>query len=83
MIATELPTLITDSGPIAAVLVLAALFAVLTVALMVKDYRSDLENNWNERPSFADFIAREQLYIYLILLFLVLVGAELWLQTQR
>ena len=42
------------------------LFAIVMSYAMVQDYRIYLDENYNARYSFCDFIKRERFYIYLL-----------------
>lgn len=77
MTATHLFTLIAAEHDLYFVVLIAVLFIAVTLLLMRKDYRLYREDHIRER-GWADFLLREQFYLYLLLLFFLLVGGELW-----
>lgn len=77
MIATQILTLISAEHDVFFIVVIAALFLVVTLVLMHKDYRLYREEHQRAR-GVADFLRREQFYIYLLLFFFLIVGGEIW-----
>lgn len=55
------------------------MFAATIVTLTIHDYRLYLQENWQKRYSFTDFIKREQFYIFLLLSFVALFSVDMWL----
>ena len=77
MTATHLFTLISAEHDLYFVVLIAVLFLAVTLLLMQKDYRLYREDHIRE-GGWADFLRREQFYLYLLLLFFLIVGGELW-----
>lgn len=50
--------------------------------LIWKDYNRTREGNRRQRVKFWDFIKKEQLYIFLFLMFLFLIGGEILLYNR-
>ena len=65
------------------ILAIASLFSAVTLWLMVHDYRIYLQNHNRKKGRLADFIMREQYYVYLLLFFCLLIAGELWAQASR
>ena len=81
MTGTEPPISISDGNLIMIGVVIVTVFVIVLILVMINDYRLYLGNHWKKKFSFADFIKREQFYIYILLFFLLLVGSELLLQN--
>lgn len=77
MAAIDPPIYISEREIIIIVVVIMMLFLTATIFMMIKDYRLYLENHWKKQYSFADFIKREQFYVYILLLFIFMIGGEL------
>lgn len=59
------------------------LFSVVITAMMLKDYRLYMASRRKKRGSMADFIRREQYYIYLLAVLLLLIVGEVWRHGTR
>lgn len=69
----------------AADMVGVAILLVLAIGLacvMLFDYRRFLREHTHHRSGCLDFLKREQLYIFLFLMFLFLIGGEMLLYTK-
>lgn len=76
MMTAEEPLTLPKEYVTTGIVVIVLLFSAATVLLMVKDYRRYLEEHREERYSLAHFIRQEQLYLYLLLFFLLVAGIE-------
>ena len=82
MTPTQPSAFVPDGDAMFVVITITALFSLATVFLMVNDYRLYLDDHWQRKYRFADFVRREQFYLYLLLLFVLLILGELWLQSM-
>lgn len=74
---TSPPFFLSEVNIIIIAAIIIVLFISATIFVMIRDYRFYLEENWNKEYSFADFVKREQLYIYTLLFFILLICGEL------
>lgn len=79
MKAKEFPTSVLEGNAMIFIIVIVALFSIVTIVMMIHDYRLYLEDHWKEKYSFMDFIKHEQFYIYLLHFFFLLILTELWM----
>jgi len=70
-----------QTADIIGVVILLAL-AIGLLCVMWCDYRRYLRNYSRHRSGFFDFLKREQLYIFLFLTFLFLIGGEMLLYNR-
>lgn len=50
---------------------------------MVHDYRIYIQNHNRKKGHLADFIRREQYYVYLLMFFFLFIAGELWAQVSQ
>ena len=74
-------SLTTHTADAVGVALLLVLFAGLAIVMWL-DYRRYLRDHSRHRSGFFDFLKREQLYIFLFLMFLFLIGGEMLLYTR-
>lgn len=86
MTGNELPTILPescgmdDNSVMFFIIGIAVAFTATTIYLMIRDYSLHLADYWNKRYKFADFVKREQFYIYVWAFFLLLFTIEVWVQ---
>ena len=61
--------------------IIVVLFSASIILMMIYDYRLYLANKWGKKYSFADFLKREQFYIYILLFFLLTIVGEVWMYS--
>lgn len=57
--------------------VMAVVFSISIIFMMAYDYHIYLAGNRRRKFSFADFIKREQYYLYILTFFLLIITGEL------
>ncbi len=70
----------TDLADIAGVCIILSI-ALGAFSLMWKDYKNNLEEDDNKHFRVLDFVLKEQVYIFIFLVFAFLVGGEMLLQA--
>ena len=71
----------THTADIIGIALLVLLFAGLALTMLF-DYRRYLRDHSRHRSGFLDFLKQEQLYIFLFLMFLFLIGGEMLLYAR-
>ena len=61
--------------------IIVVLFSASIIFMMIYDYRLYLATKWGKKYSFADFLKREQFYIYILLFFLLTIVGEVWMHS--
>lgn len=78
MTATAHALFAVDASFMTIAIVTVLLFSAVITAMMLKDYRIYMASRRKRRGSMADFIRREQFYIYLLIVLLLLIAGEVW-----
>ena len=78
MTATAHALFAVDASFMTIAVVTVLLFSAVIMAMMLKDYRIYMASRRKRRGSMADFIWREQFYIYLLIVLLLLIAGDVW-----
>lgn len=63
--------------------IMVVVFSISIVFMMAYDYHIYLAGNRRRKFSFADFIKREQYYLYILVFFLLIITGELLRNNLR
>uniref|UniRef100_UPI0040288751 hypothetical protein n=1 Tax=Segatella hominis TaxID=2518605 RepID=UPI0040288751 len=83
MIQDQQNSLFSVSYVIVVIGVMAVVFSISIVFMMAYDYHIYLAGNRRRNFSFADFIKREQYYLYILVFFLLIIIGELLRNNLR
>ena len=82
MIQDQQNSLFSVSYVIVVIGVMAVVFSISIVFMMAYDYHIYLAGNRRRKFSFADFIKREQYYLYILVFFLLIIIGEPTLKSK-
>lgn len=77
----EATTFLTENGALYFIIIITVMFISSTLFLMIQDYRLFLDEQWQKKPGFTDFVRQEQIYLYALLFFVLLILGEWWVWT--
>lgn len=81
MIPYQLTILTSGHDVLLVIGIIVVLYSASIIFMMIYDYRFYLANKWGKKYSFADFLKREQFYIYILLFFLLTIVGEVWMHS--
>ena len=81
MIPYQLTILTSGHDVLLVIGIIVVLYSASIIFMMIYDYRFYLTNKCGKKYSFADFLKREQFYIYILLFFLLTIVGEVWMHS--
>lgn len=81
MIPYQLTILTSGHDVLLVIGIIVVLYSASIIFMMIYDYRFYLANKCGKKYSFADFLKREQFYIYILLFLLLTIVDKLWMHS--